>query len=350
MASRENRKRTRQKAPSEQTVRAEEPRKAECLPARLWKRVKTFLLWLLRTLGDRTNICIFLAVCAVVSCEVWIPYLLAVLTGNEWWWAVGSACWAFWLAPFTPFIPLCIAVTAAVRKIADKIRKKPQEKRRKNGENTCNRDEDCDTIEKTAKGDGTMWFSKKKKETEKAPAEKTVQEILGEMIAKQSRTEGVQVRIGFYKPENAPCAFLKEEDLGPTLREDLGEEGAVLLYYLESEKKLVFRLTFSYGEGSDEMELIGECLDSIDIEEDEELRLPGDVTAIHTEYMVDENDEIIDATDINFISEGIEKEDVARAADSLVGYVFHWLDVVYETMEEEFGEGDEDEEDEEDGE
>ena len=190
-----------------------------------------------------------------------------------------------------------------------------------------------------------MWFSKKKKEAEKAPAEKTVQEILGEMIAKQSRTEGVQVRIGLYKAEDAPCAFLKKTDLGPTLREDLGEEGALLLYYKESEAKLVFCLTFSYGEGSDEMELIGECLDSIDIEEDEELLLPGDITAIHTEYMVDENDEVLDATDINFISEGVEKKDLARAADSLVGHVFDWLDAVYEAFEEEFGEGDgEDEE------
>jgi hypothetical protein len=45
----------------------------------------------------------------------------------------------------------------------------------------------------------------------------------------------------------------------------------------------------------------------------------------------------------------VEKKDVARAAESLVGHVFDWLDTVYEAFEEEFGEGDFDE-DEEDGE
>ena len=91
---------------------------------KLWTKVKNFVKWLLKTLGDKTNIIIFVIVLLVVSCEVWIPYLIAIITGNEWWWAVGSACWAFWLAPFTPFIPLCIALTAAVRKICDKIKKK----------------------------------------------------------------------------------------------------------------------------------------------------------------------------------------------------------------------------------
>jgi hypothetical protein len=138
-------------------------------------------------------------------------------------------------------------------------------------------------MEKKAKGDGAMGFFKKKKE-----AEKTVQEMLGEAIAKQRRTEGRTVRVGVFNPKNAPCAFLAKTDLGPALREDLGEEGAVLLYYVESEGELVFRLTFSYGEGSEEMKLIAECLDSIYIEEDEELILPGDITRIHTEYIVDE--------------------------------------------------------------
>ena len=90
---------------------------------KLWAKVKNFVKWLLKTLGDKMNIIIFVIVLLVVSCEVWIPYLIAIITGNEWWWAVGSACWAFWLAPFTPFIPLCIALTAAVRKIYDKIKK-----------------------------------------------------------------------------------------------------------------------------------------------------------------------------------------------------------------------------------
>lgn len=78
---------------------------------------------------DKTNITIFVIVNVVLSSEVWLSFLLAVITGNKWFWAVGSACWAFWLGPFTPFIPLCVAITFAVRKIYDKIKKKHIDKR-----------------------------------------------------------------------------------------------------------------------------------------------------------------------------------------------------------------------------
>ena len=189
------------------------------------------------------------------------------------------------------------------------------------------------------------FFKKKKKASEESDAT-IVGRLLGNVLYNHRRTEKRTVRVGVFNPKNAPCAFLEKTDLGPALRGDLGEEGAVLLYYVESEGELVLRLTFSYGEGSEEMKLLEECLDSIYIEEDEELILPGDVTRIHTEYMVDENDEVVDATDVNFIAEGVEKKDVARAAESLVGYVFDWLDTVYEAFEEEFGEGDFDEDEE----
>lgn len=80
-------------------------------------------------LKDKTNITIYVIVTVVLSSEVWLSYLLAVITGNKWFWAVGSACWAFWLAPFTPFIPLCIAITFTVRKIYDKIKNKSIDKK-----------------------------------------------------------------------------------------------------------------------------------------------------------------------------------------------------------------------------
>jgi hypothetical protein len=60
---------------------------------------------------------LFGIVCALMSCEVWIPYLLGFITQNAWWYSVGSACWLFWLGPGTPFIPLCIAITLGLKKI-----------------------------------------------------------------------------------------------------------------------------------------------------------------------------------------------------------------------------------------
>ena len=95
---------------------------------KLWLKCKAFIRWILKQLKDKTNILIFVIVFLVLSSEVWIPYLLAIITGNKWWWGIGSACWAFRLAPFTPFLPLCLAITFGIRKIVDKIRDKHNKK------------------------------------------------------------------------------------------------------------------------------------------------------------------------------------------------------------------------------
>ncbi len=88
---------------------------------KVWQKIKSFCIWLFKQLKDKKNICIFIIVFLLLSSEIWFSYAMALITGNKWWWGIGSACWAFWLAPFTPFFPLCIAVTFAVRKIVDKI-------------------------------------------------------------------------------------------------------------------------------------------------------------------------------------------------------------------------------------
>ena len=87
-------------------------------------KIKNGIKKVLNTLKDKTNLIIFLITFLVLSSEVWAMYLLYIITGNAWFFGIASACWAFWLAPFTPFIPICISVTFAIRKIVDKIRKK----------------------------------------------------------------------------------------------------------------------------------------------------------------------------------------------------------------------------------
>ena len=98
---------------------------------KLWKKTRALFKWLFSQLKDKTNIVIFIIVFLVVSCEVWVPYLLAIITGDAFWWGIGSACWAFWLAPFTPFLPLCIALTVAIRKIVNKVRDRRQKNEQK---------------------------------------------------------------------------------------------------------------------------------------------------------------------------------------------------------------------------
>lgn len=109
---------------------------------KFFKWLKTKLVALFKAtwkqLKDRTNLIIYIIVNIVVSSEVWVPYLLAIITGNKWWWGIGSACWAFWIGPFTPFTAICIGLTVAIRKVYDKIkssRKKRKELKDKDYDN-----------------------------------------------------------------------------------------------------------------------------------------------------------------------------------------------------------------------
>ena len=74
-------------------------------------------------LKDARNWLIFAAVYAVMTAPTWAGWLLFLLTGNPWHLTYSSAYMAFWALPFTPLIPLCIAVTLGIRKLIH--RKKP---------------------------------------------------------------------------------------------------------------------------------------------------------------------------------------------------------------------------------
>ena len=63
-----------------------------------------------------------------MSSEIWVTALMGIITGNSWWYGIAATCLAFWLAPLTPVVSLCVVITFGVRKIVDCIRKKKQEK------------------------------------------------------------------------------------------------------------------------------------------------------------------------------------------------------------------------------
>lgn len=97
---------------------------------RFWKLVWFYLSfpfsWLWRNLKDWRTFVIFVVVMLVVGCEVWIPLLLGIIfrdtTFGKTMLGVASACEIFWLAPATPFLPLCIVITIGVKSLFDKIR------------------------------------------------------------------------------------------------------------------------------------------------------------------------------------------------------------------------------------
>lgn len=84
------------------------------------QKIKSFFLKLWRELKDVKTLIIFLSVCLVLSGTVWVPYLLALITGIEELWAVGSAIWLVWIGPL-PFIPICLGITFGVKAIFNKV-------------------------------------------------------------------------------------------------------------------------------------------------------------------------------------------------------------------------------------
>ena len=96
---------------------------------KLWDKFKKLIKWVWTQLKDRTNLVIFIICFIVLSSEVWLTYILGIIFHNGWLIGVGTVCWAFWLGPFTPFLPICIALTLGVRKIYDKIKKSRERKK-----------------------------------------------------------------------------------------------------------------------------------------------------------------------------------------------------------------------------
>lgn len=88
------------------------------------KKFKTFFSSVWKQLKDRTNIIIFLIVLVVLYAPTWFVGLLGLLFKSTAMVGVATAYAAFWAGPFTPFFPVVISVTFAVRKIVDKVRGK----------------------------------------------------------------------------------------------------------------------------------------------------------------------------------------------------------------------------------
>ena len=83
----------------------------------LWK-------WVKRELKDPWTFITFIIVCIVVSSEVWVMYLLYIITWNEWFLGIATTLWGIWLLPGIGFIPICLAITVGIKAIINKIRSK----------------------------------------------------------------------------------------------------------------------------------------------------------------------------------------------------------------------------------
>ena len=98
------------------------------------ERIKNFLLWIWSECKDKRTVALLLLVMAVMHAPVWGGYLLHALFGWEWCSVAASAYLLFWAGPFTPFIPLCIAITLWIKRRFEKTH--PQARPKGKGDRT----------------------------------------------------------------------------------------------------------------------------------------------------------------------------------------------------------------------
>ena len=79
-----------------------------------------FCRWIWQECKDTKTLLLLLLVIAVVYSPVWGGYLLYAIFGWEWASVMASACLVFWAGPFTPFFPICIGITLAIKRRSER--------------------------------------------------------------------------------------------------------------------------------------------------------------------------------------------------------------------------------------
>ena len=60
----------------------------------------------------------------IMYTPVWGGYLIHLIFKKPWGSVMATAYLAFWAGPFTPYFPLCIAITLGIKKLFEKIKSK----------------------------------------------------------------------------------------------------------------------------------------------------------------------------------------------------------------------------------
>ena len=84
---------------------------------KLWEKTKNFFKYIWSECKDWRTVALLVLVVIVIYSPVWVGYLLFFLFKWKWCLAASSAVAAFWAGPFTPFFPLCITITFALKKL-----------------------------------------------------------------------------------------------------------------------------------------------------------------------------------------------------------------------------------------
>ncbi|MGN0535769.1 MAG: hypothetical protein ACI4IR_07225 [Eubacterium sp.] len=80
-----------------------------------------FCKWIWSECKDWHTLVLLIIVVVLMYTPVWGGYLLHLIFGVKWGSAVATAYLAFWAGPFTPYFPLCITITFALKRLIEKI-------------------------------------------------------------------------------------------------------------------------------------------------------------------------------------------------------------------------------------
>lgn len=97
---------------------------------KIWVKIKNFFKWLWEQLKDWRTLVIFIIVLLVMYFPAYGFYILSIIFKNGWFAGIATAYIAFWAGPFTPFFPLCIAITFGIKKIFLKIKERIHKKKK----------------------------------------------------------------------------------------------------------------------------------------------------------------------------------------------------------------------------
>lgn len=84
------------------------------------EKIINFFKWIKGECKDWKTFAILLIVIIVVYSPVWGGFLCYAITKSTVALSIATITLAFWAGPFTPFFPLCIAITLFIKKMIEK--------------------------------------------------------------------------------------------------------------------------------------------------------------------------------------------------------------------------------------
>lgn len=84
--------------------------------------------WIREECKDWRTFVIFFIVSFILYAPTWGGYLYYFILKSKWAFSMASVYAAFWLGPFTPFWPICIAITLGIKRLMEKKENKNNKK------------------------------------------------------------------------------------------------------------------------------------------------------------------------------------------------------------------------------